>query len=312
MKIIFWANGNRGLICLQEILKAGYEICLVVVHPKENKISLFAKEKGLACKSPENPNAEEFIHQIKPFNADLFILAGYGKILKQPVIDIPRKMTINLHGGKLPHLRGSSPMNWALIAGEKKFTLSIIKVDGGIDSGDILAEKSFPIKLSDTIRELHFTADQEFPKMLLNVVQKIKKGKLEGKKQDLKKGAYYPLRFPEDGMIIWDMLTAEEIYNHVRALAEPYPCARTIYQGRVVKLFSAEFHTVNFFGTPGRIYKRQDGKFLICAKDKCLWITDAAFEDNGEKLFNTAKLYDELLTVRKTVVLAAMGKKSDH
>ncbi|HUU27810.1 MAG TPA: methionyl-tRNA formyltransferase, partial [archaeon] len=295
MKIIFWGKGNRGLSCLHALLEKGHNIDLVVGHPEKKgqwygSVVESARKEGLKTLLPEDPNAPEVERALKARTPDLFILGGYGKILKQNIIEIPKLMTINLHAGKLSKYRGSSPLNWALINGEPSFTLSVIKVDAGVDTGDILAERTFPISPDNTIRDLHKTADQQFPLMLLEVLARIEKGECIPQPQNKDEASYYPLRFPEDGFILWDTCTAEQVHNRVRALTDPYPCAFTFFKGRKVKLLSSELYNFEYYGEPGRVYiKSAKRGLLVCAQDKCLWITEAVFEDSGEPLFEEIK-----------------------
>ena len=308
MKIVFWGKGNRGLSCLQAMHDRGYKIELVITHPQKAtewyaSVSELAKRLRIPVLEPENPNnkkVESFLKDLKP---DLFILAGYGKIIKQNIINIPSLMCINLHAGKLPEYRGSSPLNWALINGETSFTLSIIKVDAGVDTGDVLLDRTFDIYINETIRDLHHIANEQFPLMLLEVVLQIEDGSYVLTQQDNSQASYYPLRFPDDGLIMWDIYTAEQIHNCIRALTEPYPCAFTFFNGRKVKLFSSELYDYDYFGEPGRVYKKSSQRgLLVCTKDKCLWITKAAFVENGKSLFEAIDRYDKLSTISGMVM----------
>jgi methionyl-tRNA formyltransferase len=302
MRIIFFGNGSRGLNCLETLLKNKFTVDLIVLHPnKEKEWLAVAREHNLPIIAPEDPNEKSVLDFLKSKKADVFVLAGYGKIFKNDIIRIPSKAAINLHGGKLPKYRGSSPMNWALIKGEKTFTLSIIKVDGGVDTGDVLIEKTFAITPNDTIVDLHKIADREFPKMLIEVLKKIKTGKAKGKKQT-GKASYYPLRFPDDGLLFFDEFTAEEIHNRIRALTEPYPCALTIFNGKKVKLISSALSATPHYGDPGRVYRKTDKGLLVCAKDQCLWITKAVMEESGESLFDHVNRYERLVTLRHLVL----------
>lgn len=302
MKIIFWGNGNRGVSCLQALHDNGYEISLVAAHPGKERqwyasVSELANRLGIKTIEPENPNNRETEEFLKTFNADVFVAAGYGMILKQNILKIPKIMAINLHGGKLPEYRGSSPMNWALINGETSFTLSIIKLDSGVDTGDIVSEKTFPVSGDDTIRDLHKIADDEFPRMLLEALNSIEKGTSVLKPQGNSKAGYYPLRFPEDGLISWDMQTAQQVHNRIRALTEPYPGAFTFFRGRKVRLLSSELSEQSYFGEPGRVYQKAKMSLLVCASDRCLWIKEAMFDDTGESLAGAINRYDKMATV---------------
>lgn len=304
MKIIFWGKGNRAVSCLQALLDKGSEVDLVVVHPRQGdqwyaSVSELATKHGIKVIEPENPNDKETESFLKKFDADVFVFVGYGKILRQNIIEIPRCMSINLHAGKLPEYRGSSPMNWALINGETTFTLTIIKLDSGVDTGDIIQERTFEISINDTIRDLHRIANDEFPPMLLKALDSIAGGSYVLKPQNNLNASYYPLRFPDDGLILWDIYTAQQIHNRIRALTEPYPCAFTFFNDRKVKLLLSELSDQNYLGEPGRIYKKTKSGLLVCTLDKCLWIKEAVFDDNGEPLFELSNRYEKMATMRE-------------
>ncbi|MGE5417646.1 MAG: methionyl-tRNA formyltransferase [Acidobacteriota bacterium] len=306
MRIVFWGNGNRGTSCLQALKNKGHHIEMVVAHPDQGKqwygsVAQMASDYEIPVIKPEDPNSldtEKFLSKLDP---DIFVLAGYGKIIKSNIIDIPKIMCINLHGGKLPKYRGSSPLNWALINGEESFTLSVIRVDSGVDTGDILLERSFEIMNNDNIVKLHDTANEQFPNMLLETLSAIEYGTVRTVKQDRVEGSYYPLRFPDDGLILWDIYTAEQIHNRIRALTEPYPCAFTYYGGDKVRLVESEMYEMDFYGEPGRVYQTTDRGLLICALDRCLWIKRAIIEKSQQSLAEAIQRYDCLATVRRTV-----------
>ena len=303
MRIIFWGKGDRALRCFEALQKNGYSISLIVTHRQESTTwysSLFeyAKKSNIEFLAPENPNTIPIEQKIRSLSPDLSIFAGYGKIINQNLIDIPSIMSINLHGGKLPEYRGSSPMNWVLINGEKSFTLTVIRMDAGVDTGDILMEKTFNISLDHTIQELHSIANKAFPLMLLEVVSSIEKVSYTLTPQDERLASYYPLRFPDDGLVFFDQLTSEELHNRIRALTEPYPCAFTFYKGRRVNLISSKMHKHNYFGEPGRIYKTSPkAGLLICAMNRCLWIKRAYFADDSTLLKNVVSRYDKMDTI---------------
>ena len=308
MRIIFWGNGNRGVQCLKTLLDKKYNIELAVVHHHGGKqwyasVAECAAENGISTIDPENPNDRAVENVLKSHASDLFILAGYGMIIRQNIISIPKVMCINLHGGKLPQYRGSSPMNWALINGETSFTLSIIKVDAGVDTGDIVLERTFDISINDTIRDLHRIANEHFPDMLIETLTRLEDSSYQLRPQDKKHGSYYPRRFPDDGLILWDMYTAGQVHNHIRALTTPYPCAFSFYKGRKVKLLSSELSDTRYYGEPGRLYMKSKRGLLICARDQCLWLRKAVFEDSEESLFGVIERYEKLSTLREAVLI---------
>ena len=286
MKIILAGNKIRGIKCL-EAINEKYDVVGVFGHKRTNSQNEFiekAKILGLNVFQPSDINNSDSVHKIKELKPDIVILAGYGPIVKSDVIDIPKYGCWNLHGGKLPKYRGSSPLNWALINGEKKFSISIIQVDTGVDTGDLLMEKSFPINYSDNIYSLHQIANETFPKLLIKCLKKLNDGSLKHKAQDAEKSSYFPLRFPDDGFIVFDQYTAEQIYNIVRALSPPYPCAFSYYENKKILITKSKMTKRPVYGEPGRIYRisKQNG-ILVAAKDKCLWLSEM-INDEGEML----------------------------
>ena len=307
MKIVFWGNGDRGVSCLEAVHNGGHDVRMVVSHPVDGdqwcgSVADLASRLGIEVMHPDNPDAAEVADTLRSVDADLFVLAGYGKILRSNTIEIPDVMCINLHAGKLPQYRGSSPMNWALINGDPSFTLSIIRVDAGIDTGDILVERTFDISPEATIRDLHCIANQKFPVMLLEVLSQIEDRTHVLTPQCGSEASYYPLRFPDDGLVLWDMYTAEQIHNRIRALTEPYPCAFSYFRGVRVNLLASGFNEHDYFGEPGRVYRKSKRGLLVCALDKCLWIKEAALADSGNRLFDQINPYDTLATLRGSVM----------
>jgi len=316
MKILFGGNKERGALCLKALHAKGHQIVGVLAHPSNGKLPPkgglieLARQLNLPVYQPSDVNDPEVVESFRKLRPDLIVLAGYGPIINENVIAVAPKGSINLHGGKLPQIRGSSPMNWAMINNRKEFTLSIIQVDKGVDSGEVLLDKTFKIRPGDTIADLDRTASEAFPKMLIEVVGRLEKGRVRGRKQNPKLSAYYPLRFPDDGFIVWDMFTAEQIHNRIRALTDPYPCAFTYFQRRKIGLPASRLTSRPFYGEPGRIYRTSDSSLLVAASDRCLWIDRPIFEDTRESAILAVKRYDKFPTMRDAVaILYGLGDR---
>lgn len=308
MKIVFWGNGRRGCECLKHLVELDYDIPLVVFHPGDTEFEKYTRSFEIKTVSPEDPNGSDFHSVLKEYDADLFVLAGYGKILKQSTIDLPREMCLNLHGGRLPAQRGSSPMNWSIINGQSSFGISVIRIDSGVDTGDVIVEREFDIGINDTIVDLHRIANENFPSMLVEAIDSVAEGSVNLQKQDDSLSGYYPLRFPDDGVIFWDQLTAEQVHNRIRALTDPYPGAFTFYGDREVELISSRHTERPFYGQPGRIYRKDKGRLLVCCSDLCLWIKEARFRDTGDRIYDSVKRYEKFLTVTG-YILDSMRKR---
>lgn len=296
MKIVFAGHNPRGAACLRALVEAGHGIALVLVHrgAEAGEVGRVAANGRFPVAAPGDVNAPGVVAQIRDARPDVVILVGYSQIVREPLLTLTPHGCLNLHAGKLPEYRGSSPLNWALINGERDFTLSIIQVESGVDTGDVLLEQTFPIGPDDTIADLHTTANSVFPELLIETLRGLETGGLEPRRQDERKAGYYPLRFPDDGLIVWDLLSAEQVHNRIRALTDPYPCAFTYHQGRRLKLLASRHAEPPVFGEPGRIYRVTEAGLLVCAADRCLWVqTDPA---------EAFARYDCLLTARWAAV----------
>jgi methionyl-tRNA formyltransferase len=305
VRVLFAGSKERGVACLRSLAARKHFVVGVICPPQADGgsrgdlLRKAASELGVPCVAPRDINSPAVVAELRQLAPDLTVLAGYGPIVQEPFIDMAPLGCINLHAGKLPQYRGSSPLNWALINGEREFTLSILRVDSGVDTGPVLKERSFPVSIDDTIADLHRTANQAFPELLLEVLDGLADGTLKQRKQDEAQAAYYPLRFPEDGFILWDAFTAAQVHNRVRALAEPYPGAFTWWQGQRLKLLKSKFARRVYHGEPGRVYLKNDNGLLVCAADRCLWIEKVIVQASGANALKLIKRYDNLATLRE-------------
>lgn len=280
MRILYLGNNIRGVVCLKALVEHGEEIIGVVVQPglkEENpaeSVQEIAKSYGCPVYQPTRVNAPEFLKQVRDLAPDLAILVGYNQILKKDLIEIPKLGCINLHGGKLPEYRGVAPINWQIIRGETTGGIAILFVDEGIDTGDIIAQVRFEITLKDTAKTILDKTLELFPPLLLEVLSKFKSGRVPRIKQNREEGCYYTRRYPWDGQIHWQEMTAWEVYNLIRALVKPYPGAFTYHRGEKLFIWKASWLAETIRGIPGRICLRREKGVVILAKDRGLLIEE--------------------------------------
>jgi methionyl-tRNA formyltransferase len=193
-------------------------------------------------------------------------------------------------------------MNWALINGEREITLSAIVLDAGVDTGDVLGERTFAVGVDETIADVHAQANAFFPELLVEVLRGLDDGTDRRRQQEEADAAYWPLRLPDDGLLVWDQVTARQAHDRIRALAPPYPGAFTFWRGRRVKLLRSVLEPRVIKGEPGRIYALGANGMLVCATDRCLRITSAILEDDGSDLSTVVSRYDEFATARKALL----------
>ena len=236
LKIIYIGTGKRGVVCLNKLFENNKDVKLVVVHPEkfdkhatqwQETVQSVAESQNLPIFAPMNINSNESLIVLKKYKPDLIVIAGYGQILKKKVIELPTHGVLNLHGGLLPQYRGSSPLNWALINGETSGGCSVILINEGIDTGDIVAQEKFDITLQDTILNLQEKTFNIFPRLLLQAINSIEQNKIITIPQVETQAFYYHKRKPEDGKIDWKSMKAMQVYNLIRALTHPYPGAYT-------------------------------------------------------------------------------------
>ena len=266
MILLIFTNSKRGLVCIDHIKKI-HKITKIISY--DNFKSYIDKKYYLRC--PKNINSNKFINLIKRFKPSIILSAGFDQIFSDNFINSFDCTFLNLHAGDLPNMRGSSPLNWALIKDHKIININIIKLNKTIDGGDIIQTKKININENTTIKELHEEVNFHFPKMINLVLNKLKKNKIKMKKQK-STYSYYPKRFKDDGFILFDQNTAQQIHNKIRALSDPYPNAFSFFNTRKINFIKSIIPKNNFYGEPGRIYQVKKNKILVSATDKALWI----------------------------------------
>jgi methionyl-tRNA formyltransferase len=294
MRILYFGNNIRGVKCLERLIIEGKNIIGVVGHPGESDVVQSANRYGIPIYQYEEINSKEVAKQLKELNADIFVLSGYNKILKEEIINISPKGVINLHGGKLPEYRGAAPINWQIINGEEEGGCSIIYLDKGIDTGDIIAQKRFPITINDTAEDVLNRTLEIFPDLLIDVLNKIETGSVVAIKQNEEQARYYKRRHPDDGEIKWSKMSAFQIYNLVRALLGPYPRAFFYYKGKKILVQKAIMMGKIMKGIPGEIISFHDKGVIIAAKDKGLLIEKISVE--SEEIVDARTYIEKMVT----------------
>ncbi len=282
MKLVYFSKGMRGIACLQAVLEAGHSVSAVVGVSPEEELEALGKEAGFPVLYPERVNAPETVERLRSYGADCFVLSGYNKILRSPVIEIPPKGTINLHGGRLPEYRGAAPINWQIINGEKSGGCCIIYVDEGIDTGDIIAQEIYPITPQDTHASVLAKTLEIFPALLVRVLDQIEDGSVQVVKQDPLAGSYYTRRYPRDSRIHWERMTDVQVHNLVRGMHGPYPAAFTFRGGENVEINQTRLLKETIRGIPGRIPHKRESSVVVLAANRGILVEEITVA--GKKL----------------------------
>ncbi len=224
-KALAYFLGNEG--------KTFITVKFIVIRFCGNSEGIFriADDMGVPIYRVENINTESFIAILKSYNADLFVVDSFDQIFRKKILDLPRFGVINCHSGKLPFYRGKCPIIWAIINGENEFGITVHFMDEGIDTGDIILQRTVEITDEDDYRTLSSKDAEICGEMVFEAVRLIAFGDLKTKKQsDIDEvGTYFGGREEGDELIKWTD-SSRDIFNFVRALCEPGPIAAT-YRG---------------------------------------------------------------------------------
>ncbi|HTS20720.1 MAG TPA: formyltransferase [Casimicrobiaceae bacterium] len=234
---VVFAYHDVGVRCLKLLLARGVRVPLVVTHaddPAEEvwfqSVLRTAADYGIPALTPEDPNAPGIVACLAECTPDFLFSFYYRRMLKAPLLALARHGALNMHGSLLPRYRGRAPVNWAIIHGETQTGATLHYMAEKPDSGDIVGQTAVPILPDDTAREVftkvvvaaELTLDAALPALI--------EGRAPRRAQELGLGGYFPGRKPADGIIDWSK-SATEIHNLVRAVAPPYPGARTTLAG---------------------------------------------------------------------------------
>ena len=200
---------------------------------------------------------------------DLIVVAAYGQILPRPILELPPHGCINVHTSLLPKHRGAAPIQWCLLHGETETGVTIMKMDAGLDTGDILTQEALPIQPADNAQSLHDKLATVGARLLLQTIPEYVAGRIVPRKQP-EEGATYARKITkEDGKLVWD-LPARDLWNRVRAFT-PWPGAWTHLPGEnkpvLVKVWAAEV-CEGTSGRPGEIlHADRAGIEVACGQD---------------------------------------------
>ena len=241
-RAVVFAYHNVGVRCLEVLLARGVEVPLVVTHednPAEaiwfDSVARAAMQHGIPVITPLDPNTPDVVARAAKCRPDFLFSFYYRLMLKAPLLALAPRGGLNMHGSLLPKYRGRVPINWAIIHGETETGATLHYLAEKPDSGDIVAQSPVPILPDDTAKEVFDKVTLAAAAMLDAVLPALVEGTAPRAPQDLRKGSYFGRRQPEDGTIDWSS-DVGSIHNLVRAVAPPYPGARTTLGGRPARI----------------------------------------------------------------------------
>ena len=283
MRIVFIGTGEIGVPTLRALQKSEHELVEVVTQPNKpvgraQKITAPPVKAALAGSEmsilqPTRIKDSQSIEEIRALAPDVIVVMAYGQILPRAVLEIPKIACLNLHASLLPRWRGAAPIQAAIAAGDRETGITVMYMDEGLDTGDILLQRKIDILPSDTGGSLHDRLAQVAADPLLESLRLLAAGNAQRDPQDKALATYAPKLNREAGRINWNE-TADAIERKIRAY-NPWPGAFTDFKDRKLKIFSASI--VDLRGTPGTIL-RKDNELVIATSDRALSLTEVQLE----------------------------------
>lgn len=284
-KAVVFAYHDIGCAGIEALLNAGYEIAAVFTHaddPKENtfygSVAQLCARKGIPVHAPEDANHPLWIERISKLNVDYLFSFYYRHLLGEQLLACASKGAFNLHGSLLPHYRGRAPANWVLVNGETETGVTLHRMVKRADAGAILAQQRVAIERADTALTLHTKLRDAAANLLRDALPLLAQGKLTETAQDDTQASYFGRRTPADGLLDWKR-PAEQLFNLVRAVTQPYPGAFCPVGEHKLIVWSADVVAGNEGIAPGRVIS-SDPLRIACGEDS-LVITAGQRGDAG-------------------------------
>jgi methionyl-tRNA formyltransferase len=246
IRIAFVGCVEEGRRSLETLLEIGENVAAILTLRPELAAKVsgavpwedVATRSGVPLHYVRNVNDPESVEILRGTAPDLLFCVGWTQLLKKAVLELPRLGCLGFHASYLPAYRGRAPVNWAIINGERETGNTLMFLDEGVDTGDILAQRSFPIEDDDTCATVYEKVARSEDEMIREVMPLIHDGRMPRRPQDHAAATVMPRRRPEDGIVDWTR-TTKQLHDWVRALTHPYPGAFTTLAGRRVWIWKA-------------------------------------------------------------------------
>ncbi|MCM1388053.1 MAG: methionyl-tRNA formyltransferase [Bacillus sp. (in: Bacteria)] len=289
MKVIFMGTPDFAVGALEALIKAGHQVMLVVTQPDKPKgrgkevqmtpVKVCALQYDIPVFQPLKVKDAEAVETLRTYGADVFIVAAFGQILSQEILTMPKYGCINIHASLLPKYRGAGPIQWAILNGEKETGITIMQMDKGIDTGDMLMQCALPIDEKETGDSLHDKLTKAGAGLIVEALEKIEAGDISPRKQNDADSCYARMLQKSMGKIDWEK-DAVQIERMVRGL-NSWPSAYTSYHGKNLKIWESDVcgEDKTFANAlPGTITAVEKDAFYVQTGEKTLKVTSVQLE----------------------------------
>jgi methionyl-tRNA formyltransferase len=302
VRVIFLGTPAFAVPTLEKVLEAGHTVLTVISQPDRPKgrsqvlspspVKEAALRHGLPVFQPERIKRPEVVAQLAELAAEAMVVVGYGQIIPQSIIDLPRYGILNVHASLLPKYRGAAPIQWAIVNGETTTGVTTMRIDAGLDTGEMLLRAETAIDPEETAIELGERLAAMGANLLVETLARIET--LVPQKQDASQATYAPILKKEDGLIDWS-LPAAAIHNRVRGLL-PWPGAFTKFRGQTLHIWKTSRRFLPFPDPAGRLVRAGKSLRVICGDGSSLELLELQLEGKkrmgGEAFANGQRLQE--------------------
>jgi len=290
LNVVFLGTPEFAVPTLEKIIAAGHHVQEVITQPDRPKgrkqemipspVKAAALRHGITVYQPERIRRAESVEHLKSLAPDVMVIVGYGQIIPQSIIDIAPLGIINVHASLLPELRGAAPIQWAVVRGYRSTGVTTMRIDAGLDTGDVIDRWETEIGPDETAPELSVRLAEAGATILVQTLSKLRDGIATPVPQDSALATLAPILKKEDGRIDW-RLPAQQIHNLIRGF-QPWPGAHTVFRGQSLHLWRSRLAVEKVWPNrvhlaPGAIVQEQ-GVFAVGGDGAALELLEVQLE----------------------------------
>ena len=284
-KIAFMGTPDFSVHSLQALIDSGYPIVAVITQPDKPKgrgqsvlpppVKILAQTNGLNVIQPVKITPE-VVETLRGLGVQAIVISAFGQILKDDILSLPPLGCINIHPSLLPKYRGAAPINWSVIRGETTTGVTIMRMDAGVDTGDIILQREEQIAERENAGSLQMRLAMRGSQLLLEALELVVRGEATYTKQDERSATYAPRITKEDTKIDWEQ-SGRDIENLIRGLS-PSPCAYSLLDGKVFKLYQAFAVSAEHNQPTGTIGTVTSDGLPVAVRDGFVYLQDIQME----------------------------------
>lgn len=245
MRILFWGTPDFGLPALRALAEEGHQLVGAITQPdrpagrgrevRESPVKRAARELDVPVLQPERPRGAAFLEEVAALGPEVSVVAAYGEILREEVLELPPRGSLNIHASLLPELRGAAPVNWAIIRGHRKSGVTVMRMVRELDAGPILHQIPVDIAPDTTAGELYAATSELGAEAIVETLALVERGALTERDQDEERATWAPKLDRDAARLDWS-LPAAELDRWIRG-CDPWPAAWSEVRGTSVQLF---------------------------------------------------------------------------